>query len=1449
MTALRILTIHFSVYTILAAAPEKINLPMLASESFASPVKSELIDSAAYAEWTGGRETAFDTTAGEDKHPEFILWTEKSHPKYAFVRFGDTNEPGVRHLRIGFKEEIPVGSVLTMDGGTLSVLKHDAPYPGDMGNDDHWQTARRMVDGQPTTTETESGEIALWILPPGTSTRALRFTHDANITDERYAGELTGVMVSSERLGDQSWNANAAASTNSQEARKILNRNHDQWHAWENHPKGKSPQNAPVVSEEHPEWITLAWKRPVKLDGLIAVWAGIATAEIQTYTGSPDQNPADATDSDWKTVSTYGNIRHKYAARFWPNKLDIEKQIITRALRLKITEAGAGLSHANNNGGKRVWLGELIAFRKLGDEALKAAEIAKESKLPHPPIPIRFTLEKPGYVTLVIEKPDGFRIRNLISETWFPAGENTAWWDGSDDLGRDADAAEHGVYNIPARPAEPGDYRVRGLVRGEIDPHYEFSVYATGNPPWSTKSGTGAWLANHSPPQAAAFIPAAQSPTGEDVVYLGCYVTEGPDGLAWVDLDGNKLGGKKWIGGHWTAAPFLARDAGTSADPDTHVYVGSVWETAKRSGIGELRITALTKKGDKDIIKHNLGDIGKAEKAEDTAGKQLGGLAVQNGIAVATLTKKSLMLFIDTKTGKVIAETAVDAPKGIAIEPSDGSLLVLSGTQLLRYPPLLDFENLPQPEALVSSGLEAPAGITLDEEGHIYISDWGDSHQVKIFTATGEFIRAIGKPGPPAEGKYDPLHMNHPHGIAVDSEGKIWVTEHNYIPKRVSVWSEQGELLKTFYGPGKYGGGGTLDPLDKTKFYYADEGKGSMEFKLDWDKGTWELENVLTCQMPGDMELGVRAAAPEQAIYHKDRRYFANSYNTNPVAGHPTAFLFTENNGITEPCAGMGSAPKWELLKTEAFRPRWPVGVDLATQANADVFFIWSDTNGDAQAQPDEVTFHSEKGSGVTVMQDLSFCVARVGDKAMEFPPTGFTESGVPLYDFSKGKILASNVQNPKSSGGDQALSGEDGWSVVTLGIGPFDSRSICGAKDGVAKWSYPSPWPGLHASHMAPRPDRPGQLIGTTRLPGGFFEIEGTDVGPLWAVHSNHGMMYVFTQDGLFVATLFKDNRGGTQWRMPTSVRNMPLHDITLSEENFWPTLSHTSDGNVYLVDGNRSAIVRLDGLGNIRRLPDSELTLTKEDLQRSQAWQVEAEAARQAALGTGTLVASVLDRKPAVDGDLSDWDERDFVDIDKSGVKAYFNATTKPYDITGSIAASGDRLYAAWKTGDSDLLQNSGDMPVAPFKTGGALDIMLGPDGDRDKPTKGDLRLLVTVVDGKPWALLYRPVVPGTRTEDKVPFSSPWRTITLDKVEDVTADLEFARKDGNYEISIPFNTLGFTPKKGAKIRGDIGILRGNGNDTTARVYWSNKATGITADVPAEAMLAPKLWGRIEFK
>ncbi|MEI9897018.1 MAG: hypothetical protein WDN28_24950 [Chthoniobacter sp.] len=116
-----------------------------------------------------------------------------------------------------------------------------------------------------------------------------------------------------------------------------------------------------------------------------------------------------------------------------------------------------------------------------------------------------------------------------------------------------------------------------------------------------------------------------------------------------------------------------------------------------------------------------------------------------------------------------------------------------------------------------------------------------------------------------------------------------------------------------------------------------------------------------------------------------------------------------------------------------------------------------------------------------------------------------------------------------------------------------------------------------------------------------------------------------------------------------------------------------------------------------------------------------------------------------PVVDGKLDDWAGAQWAVIDQRGTKANFNSNSQPYDVSAALAVSDGRLYAAFRSNESDLLRNGGRCAECPFKTGGALDLMLGPGGERkgDAPMAGDIRLLVTRVAGK----TARPALSGRR------------------------------------------------------------------------------------------------------
>ncbi|WP_254513011.1 hypothetical protein [Anatilimnocola floriformis] len=1417
----------------------------VAADADFQPVGGQLLDNGSFADWVDGKESPI-TEAEAKGGAAAIVWTAKSKPEWRGVKFGEGRATGVRHLRIGFTQSVAVGSVLVRGGGVLSVLKSNAAYPGDLADDAQWIAAERLVDGQVSKQEVVGEGYATWLLPPGTTTRALRFSHVPNPGDREMAGWLGGAWVLESRVGNVAPQALAQSVERDDVSAKLIDEtNNRTWDTWSNGERGA----VLPISDEHPEFITLTWPRAVSLNGICLLWTGFAEVEVEAFMGNENENVREAAAGSWQRVGRRSDMDSLYPMALGPQWIAFEKATTTRALRLRVTQgAKSGHPHLADKvkQGKRIWLGELMAISTLPQEAGLASLVLPKASEEPPPIPVKFHLPAAGVVTLVIEDQQSHRVRNLVSETPFPAGDNIAWWDGSDDLLRDSEAAKHGVYHIPARPVAPGNYKVRGLWHQPLKLRYEFSIYNAGKPAWVTADNTGCWLTTHTPQTSVAAVPGAKTADGKPLIFLGAFVAEGGHGLQWLHEDGTKIGGQGWVGGNWTGAPTLAVDLGSEAVTDHLCYVGSVWE-------GELRLTAKTRGlTDKPVLKQKLGEeTDKNKKGSPPAPTALvefdggdkifvlGGIAARDGQLVCSLVRQNELLVVDIRGGKIASRIPLENPRGVAFD-AQGRLLALSGQQLVRFATLSA-----KPEMIVTSGLEDPRHVTVDEQGNLLITDRGAAHQVKKFSAAGALVAAVGKAGKPAIGNYDPLHLNNPNGLAVDSQGRLWVAEADNFPRRVSLWSAEGKLARAFYGPTEYGGGGVLDPRDPTRFFY----KG-MEFKLDWQAGSDQLVRVFA-RPDHLLEAHYGHYSPDTPLYpdqQKGRRYFTSCYTHNPTSGDDVAFIWQDGDPAARLVAAVGNAHSWPILRKEEFRSRWPMGSKPAEEnphPAALATFTWTDANADGQPQPDEVVFASQRSRGVTVMNDLSFVVSQFGDKNVRFTPA-FDAASLPRYDLTKPEELGPAGGHQPSSGGNQSLTDSSGWTIHTNAPQPYSPFSLGGTFQGEPRWSYPSPWPGLHASHEAAVPDRPGMVVGHTRLLGGL--IHGKS-GPMFCVNGNMGNMYLITADGLFVSTLFNDIRLRPNWAAPVATRNMDVTDVSLHDENFWPSITQTADGRVFLVDGGRTSLVRVDGLDTLTAIPESTITVTTDDLRRASEWYAKAETRRQQARGSGILAVPLRKTPPEVDGQLSDWPaSTEWAFIDRRGTKANFNSDSRPYEVSAAVAVTGTHLFAAWRSSEKNLLSNSGETPNALFKHGGCLDLMLATDptapADRATAVAGDQRLLVTQVKGQTRSWLYRAKVPGTK--EPVRFSSPWRTVSLDVVEDVSEQVRLASDNaGNFEISIPLSALHWEPKPGETYRADLGVLRGANGQTTQRVYWSNKATAITADVPSEAELMPRLWGK----
>ena len=290
-----------------------------------------LLDPAAFAERIGSAPESLvqgDTETAK-LGPKAVVWCKQVKPHWKGITYGAGREAGVRHLRIGFTQAVPVSSVLVGGGGSLSVLKADAPYPGDLADDSQWLPAQRLVNGAESNAEVAGGAYGLWVLPPGTSTRALRFSHTPAPGDRETAIHLAGVWLLPDRLGNVAPQALVQSRARDDVSMKLVDESHNRtWQTWENAENG-----APLpVSAEHPEIVTLTWPKSVTLTGVCLLWTGFAACEIDAFTGADDANVREASEGSWVRVGSGRGLQTWYPSQLGPNWIPFDREVSTRAL-------------------------------------------------------------------------------------------------------------------------------------------------------------------------------------------------------------------------------------------------------------------------------------------------------------------------------------------------------------------------------------------------------------------------------------------------------------------------------------------------------------------------------------------------------------------------------------------------------------------------------------------------------------------------------------------------------------------------------------------------------------------------------------------------------------------------------------------------------------------------------------------------------------------------------------------------------------------------------------------------------------------------------------------------------------------------------------------------------------------------------------------------------------
>jgi len=717
---------------------------------------------------------------------------------------------------------------------------------------------------------------------------------------------------------------------------------------------------------------------------------------------------------------------------------------------------------------------------------------------------------------------------------------------------------------------------------------------------------------------------------------------------------------------------------------------------------------------------------------------------------------------------------------------------------------------------------------------------------IKVFDpATGRQCRTIGT-GRQKSGKWDPSRLDMPTQVAVDRHGRVWVADASYQPKRVQRFSPDGRPDRAFLGPTQYGGGGWLDQKDITRIYY-----NGMRFRIDWKNREWQLDSLI--YRPEEMTALAGNVMPERPVYFGGRRYLVGPARSGDGYGRrdSISIICEERGDVAVPVAAAGRLCDWDDIDR---RP------DLSARFGAldrkGHLFAWSDMNGDGQPQAGEVTVSRAPAGhirgGWFVGEDLSFISP--GYRLKPVSPIG---RGAPVYDIASLEPFTTFTHGPGART-------ENVWGTEDGRIFMIGTRLI--AADGrTMLWEYYNEF-ACHEGYYLSRfgYDRPAGVLNQEHKPIGHFRVKGEEY---FVSNTDQGDWYCYTADGFLAGCIFGGPAGYglRRWTMPEwEPGKVDLSDVRLPQEHYQGCVVATDDGSVYAVAGhNFMGIVRVEGFDRVKRL-QGDITVGAGDLAAARDWEVKKAAFSHVRQEPKGMRVPFIKRKLDINGSLTSWPQDVFVTIhEKWAGSLAFGKTLVEY-ARGALAYNDEFLYVAAKVSDDSPMKNSASEPIHVFKGGDAVDVALGldpaADPKRTGPAAGDLRLIFSVVKGKPVAVLFKPVSPDAPAEYRARFESPVGATSFDEVRTIP-EARVAVSEGRglrdepfwtLTAAVPWKAMNVSPPEPDKIlRGDIGILRSdpNGVMTSSRLYWSGKSQTVVCDVPSETRLIPALWGELLFE
>lgn len=790
-------------------------------------------------------------------------------------------------------------------------------------------------------------------------------------------------------------------------------------------------------------------------------------------------------------------------------------------------------------------------------------------------VPVSFTLEKAGKVSLAICDSQGRLVRTGLGAQPFAAGEQVWAWDGLDDADR---------------PVPAGRYTVKLLAHDGIGQKLVCDIGISGTPPHQTEDGTGGWAGDYRFPQTMGI-------EGDHVI-LGTASAEAAAATICTDLEGRKRFGTAGVG----HAVALHRGHAYLLGAGNAMLTKFALETGRfvpfASGRAEVVLTA--KRPDETPQDWN------------TRCWQLHAVAVAGERIVVSSRHDDRLLLFDLATGEPKGEAPVDKPGGLAIGPK-GELYVVSGKRLGRY------DLATQRFDPLTDELDAPQHVACDAEGHAYVSLQGKTMQVWKFSPTGKVLQKYGlQGGRPLLGKFAVGGMLKPYGIAVDKHGRLWVAEADERPKRYSVWNPDGTLWKEFFGSIDYSTQAVVDPQNPQRVYMQ-----GVRYLVDYERNTWQVDATLIRGGEDDgVVLGAQGNHSGGSVAIVEGRTFlwtgSTLYEFSDTAAVPRMSIF-KGKRMETPVGKNGKPGKPREVKVmqawidanndgrvQAKEKRDCPGVPgyyLGLPMDGGLNFLWARGNHWA----------SQGGAKTTAPYSV-----------VRWKFLGFNDRGGLTYgDPDKPEVVATD-----EAGGacDMPMPGPDGSIYMLVSGGSLDRgvraqgsghRLVKFSRQGKKLWEY-------HNVHCAfawtSDPYTPGYVVSAYGV--------RSPLEDLVMVTGYYGQYFLLdAKDGLFLDALGQDQRSP-----------YTLDEAMVLTENFNGTLfRHPQTGKTYALGGDcDQRLWELTGLDTAKRWTQT-LTLGPADVVKAQAAARNSLAARSGAVGRATATIPRLNADAA--GGVADW------------------------------------------------------------------------------------------------------------------------------------------------------------------------------------------------------------------